>query len=190
MKISACWRSLYDTTNAATDRTISTRTSAVTGRTEAKALRLPVLALIACSATTAACSDMFAYPIPGEIKAERIKHPRLRPSHVRDLDRIKPMSLKVKEPRGRLEILNGPSHDLAGHRFGVRHQSCHFDESYHGLCRTVDIVRMQPVMIVPGCPVRKKESVLIKFVSCKKRLSASFNLQVFVQMLERHQHTP
>src|SRR5947208_2673068 len=112
MNMSACWRSLYETTKPATDRTTSTRTSAVTGR----------------------------------IKAERIKHPRLRPSHVRDLDRIKSMPLKIKESRGRLEMLNGPSHDLVGHRFGVRNQFCHFDERYHALRCTVDIVRMQPVM--------------------------------------------
>src|SRR4030095_3215702 len=126
--------------------------------------------------------------MPGEIKAERVKHPSLRPSHVRDLDRIKPMPLEVKEPRGRLEILNSPSHDLAGHGFGVRHQFCHFDEGYHALRCTVDIVRMQLVMIVPGCTIRKKESLLIKLVSRKKRLSASIKLQILVQTLERNQH--
>ena len=87
-------------------------------------------------------------------------------------------------------MLNGPSHDLVGHRFGVRNQFCHFDERYHALRCTVDIVRMQPVMIVPRCAVRKKESLLIESVSRKKRPFPSLNIQVFTQTLSETSTKP
>ena len=105
-------------------------TSAVTGIAEAKGLRFRASVLIACLAT-AATSDIIAYRHFGEISAERPKHPLLRPSHIRNLIRMKAMSLEVKEAWGTLQILYGPSQDSAGHRFGVRHQVCHFDERYH-----------------------------------------------------------
>jgi len=42
------------------------------------------------------------------------------------------MSLESKkEACGIPEIHYGPSQDSAGHRFGVRHQVCHFDERSH-----------------------------------------------------------
>src|SRR5215471_19555000 len=77
INISVCWRSLYEMTNTAIDRTASQSTNAAIGMVFASVLRLRVSDFNACSATTTARSDILAYPIPGEIKTERIKHPRL-----------------------------------------------------------------------------------------------------------------
>src|SRR5712692_11625335 len=98
------------------------------------------------------------------------------------------MPLKVEEARGILEIVYGPSHDSAGRRFGVRHQVCHFDERYYTLRCAVDIDGMQPVMIVPGCAIRKKESFLVELVACLERCLPAPFVQVFDQMVERDEH--
>jgi hypothetical protein len=52
------------------------------------------------------------------------------------------MPLEVKEACAILQILDGPSQDSAGRRFGVRHQVCHFDERYHTSCTALDIGKM------------------------------------------------
>ena len=130
MNMSVCWRSLYERANAKSESATSIRTRTVTGRADARGLRLRVSALIACFATAAA-SDIIAYRHSGEIRAERAKHPPLRPSRIRKLIGMNAMSLEVKEAFGTRQILYGPSQDSAGHRFGVRHQVCHFDERYH-----------------------------------------------------------
>jgi len=71
------------------------------------------------------------------------------------------MSLESKkEACGIPEIHYGPSQDSAGHRFGVRHQVCHFDERSHTSWTALETDKMWAVMIVPRCAVRKKESFL------------------------------
>src|SRR5262249_47371717 len=82
INISVCCRSLYEMTNTAIDSTTSQSTRAVRGMVFANAPRLRASDFNACSATTAARSDILGYPISGEIETERVQHPGLRPAHV------------------------------------------------------------------------------------------------------------
>src|SRR5262245_46298377 len=66
MNKSVCCRSLYETTNAATERMMSSKTNTVTGTAVASGLRLRASDLIARWATVAACSDILARQIVGE----------------------------------------------------------------------------------------------------------------------------
>src|SRR5262249_28102345 len=58
------------------------------------------------------------------------------------------------------------------------------------LRRAMHVYRIEAIMIVPGCPVRKKETLAVELQTGPQGSLPVISLEIIDQALQRHEHVP